>query len=96
MTKAAQPLPAVKLHSSFAGAKFRPMTWHKLTADGSKLMGFGIEFKAENSRRYTPTAVNGELAPFPTKKDAHTWCKAATELAESMRQPAQATEPGCT
>jgi hypothetical protein len=74
----------VRLHPDFAGAKFRPMTWHAITDDGAELKGYGVEVKGTKDRRYKLAAVEGDTIPFGNKKDADAWCKAANEKAASM------------
>lgn len=74
----------VRLAPEFAGAKFRPVTWHALTDDGCELKGYGAEVKGVNDRRYKLCAVKGDSIPFGTKKEAVTWCNAATETATRM------------
>lgn len=74
----------VRLHPSFAGAKFRPVSWHALTEDGAELRGYGVEVKGKSDRRYKLAAVQGDTIPFGNKKDAADWCKAANEKALSM------------
>jgi hypothetical protein len=74
----------VRLHPSFAGAKFRPVTWHALTENGAELRGYGVEVKGQKDRRYKVAAVHGDTIPFGNKKEADAWCKAANEKAALM------------
>lgn len=74
----------VLLHPSFAGAKFRPVTWHALTEDGAGLKGYGVEIKGKTDRRYKLGAVEGDTIPFGNKKEADAWCKAANRKAQEM------------
>lgn len=74
----------VRLSQAFAGAKFRPVTWHALTDDGADLKGYGVEVKAKGDRRYKLAAVKGDTIPFNTKKEADAWCAAANEKALAM------------
>ncbi len=74
----------VRLAPEFAGAKFRPVTWHALTDDGCELKGYGAEVKGVKDRRYKLCAVKGDSIPFNTKKEADAWCKAANAKAQSM------------
>lgn len=74
----------VRLHPTFAGAKFRPVTWHALTEDGAELKGYGVEIKAPTDKRYKLAAVQGDSIPFGNKKDANAWCKAANKKALDM------------
>jgi hypothetical protein len=80
--------PRVRLSPEFAGAKFRPVTWHALTDDGADLVGYGVEVKGQKDRRYKVAAVKGDSIPFNTKKEAAAWCNAATELAQKMKDAA--------
>jgi hypothetical protein len=74
----------VRLHPTFAGAKFRPVTWHALTEDGAELKGYGVEVKGKTDRRYKLAAVEGDTIPFGNKKEADAWCKAANQRAQEM------------
>jgi hypothetical protein len=74
----------VRLLPSFAGARFRPLSWHSLTDDGAELKGYGVQVKVANDRRYRFALVDGDSIPFKTKKEAETWCKAANEKAAHM------------
>jgi hypothetical protein len=74
----------VRLAPEFAGAKFRPVTWHALTEDGADLKGYGVEVKAMKDRRYKVAAVKGDSIPFSTKKEADAWCMAANAKAQAM------------
>jgi hypothetical protein len=76
---------SVKLHSEFAGAKFRPVTWHALTEDGSDLKGYGVEAKGVKDRRYKVAAIKGDTIPFSNKKEADAWCRAANKKAADMQ-----------
>ena len=78
----------VRLHPSFAGAKFRPVTWHAITESGAELKGYGVEVKAKADRRYKLGAVEGDSIPFGNKKEADAWCKAANQKAAGMTDPA--------
>jgi hypothetical protein len=80
-------MTATRVHLSpeFAGAKFRPVTWHALTDDGANLVGYGVEVKGPKDRRYKVATVKGDSVPFTNKKDVAAWCKAANELAHKMR-----------
>jgi hypothetical protein len=74
----------IRLSQLFAGAKFRPVSWHALTEDGAELKGYGVEAKPAKERRYKLCAVEGDSIPFTNKKDAAAWCKAANEKAALM------------
>lgn len=83
----------VRLAPEFAGAKFRPVTWHALTADGCELKGYGAEVKPPNTRRYKLCAVQGDSIPFNTKKEADDWCAAANAKAEAMLSNTEGQRP---
>jgi len=83
-TKSDSGAVQVRLHPSFAGARFRPLSWHALTEDGAVLKGYGVEAKTANERRYRIAQVAGDSIPFNTKKEADIWCKAANEKAARM------------
>ena len=74
----------VRLAPEFAGAKFRPVTWHTLTDDGADLKGYGVEVKALKDRRYKVAAIKGDSIPFSNKREADAWCKAANVKAQDM------------
>jgi hypothetical protein len=79
----------VKLHQSFAGAKFRPVSWHAITEDGADLQGYGVQVKPKKDRLYKFAAVDGDTIPFRNKKEADAWCKAANLKASSMMENQQ-------
>jgi hypothetical protein len=74
----------VRLAPEFAGAKFRPVTWHALTDDGTDLKGYGIEVMPKGKRRYRLCALHGDSIPFNTEKEADDWCAAANAKAQAM------------
>lgn len=84
----------VRLSTAFAGAKFRPVTWHALTETGADLKGYGVEVKAAGTRRYRIACVHGDTIPFRTKDEADAWCKAANDKA--ARMPSNAAMNGGT
>lgn len=77
-------MTTIRLAPEFAGAKFRPVTWHALTDDGAELVGYGVEVKPAGKHRYRLCAVLGDSIPFSTKKYADAWCLAANEKAALM------------
>ena len=83
----------VRLAPEFAGAKFRPVTWHALTEDGADLKGYGVEVKALKDRRYKVAAVKGDSIPFNTNREADAWCKAANAKAQEMLSNTNGNRP---
>lgn len=83
----------VRLHASFAGAKFRPVTWHALTENGAELKGYGVEVKGQKDRLYKVAAVHGDTIPFNSKKESDAWCKAANTKAQAMLSNAKISAP---
>ena len=83
----------VRLSPEFAGAKFRPVTWHALTENGAVLKGYGVEVKALKDRRYKVAAVEGDSIPFNTKKEADVWCKAANAKSQAMLSNTEGQRP---
>jgi hypothetical protein len=50
--------------------KFRPVNWADLNQDGAPIIGWGIERKKADERRYKPVGYKGEIHPFKTKHEA--------------------------
>lgn len=76
-----------ELHERFAGAKFRPVSWDRITSKGAKRVGFGIEAKRVGSRRYTPVGYQGKVHPFNSEREARKVCERLNEIAKKMLEP---------
>lgn len=77
------------LDATFAGARFRPVPYHKVTARGAQFMGYGVECKKAGDTRYRPVGYQGKAVPFKTKKDANAACEELNAYVAGTLKPSR-------